>query len=408
MSKKFSRRQFLGTSGGGILFCGGLGGLASLLSGCETHGEIPRVAGQSRSFITPTDGGLGNDFYIQFGGGLATPDNHPVIDQDDWELIVRGDLENDVRITWDDLMAVDESDGITFLKTMRCVFDAPGEPLISNAYWRGVPLKLFLEQGELRAEAVRLNITGEDGFTDNLRVARVMDDVSQGVSSDVPLLPVVLAYELNGAPIPSVHGGPVRIIVPEKFGFKCMKYPVLMAVTTNDEAFGYYETELFPGSDVTDTGNIAITSIFTAPVDGETVRGPRVTFFGVAMYGPGQIEQVEVSIDGGAFGEAEVLTLDDVLNDVNLFFADVGEDNISDLEAELADLRDTLVQNVDPAFTASVPYVWSIWRYSVDLAPGEYSAKVRSVATNDVEQPDQDREAGDGNSQVRRIVFQVV
>jgi len=403
----FSRRRFLGTTGGGLLFAGTVGGFANLLGGCETHGEIPRIAGQSRSFITPVDGGIANDFYVNFGYPSTSPDNFPQPTEDSWSLQIVGAVDDNLAVTFADIMAAAEAESVLFLKTMRCVLDAPGEPLISNGFWRGVPLKFFMEQAGVQDDALRVNITGDDGFSSNLRVARVMDDVSRDIDDDVPLLPIMLCYELNGAPIPAIHGGPVRLISPEKYGFKNMKWPVLADVTTRDDPFGYYETELFANDPLTDTGNIAVVSNFTGPVEGEAVAGPRVTFFGFALDGPGEIERVELSIDGGTFVEAELIPLADVLADPTLFFDGVDDANLDAKAQELDQLVQELAQVNDSSFNQLVPWVWTLWSLSVDLGSGSHRAEVRAFSTSGAEQPTTARVSADGNSQIRDIRFTV-
>lgn len=403
-----NRRQFLGTTGGGLFFLGAVGsGVSQLLSACELHGEIPRIAGQSRSFITPTDGPLGNDFYITFGRDGTTVDNHPVISNSDWFCQITGEVDEDVTITYAELTSIGQTESVLFLKTMRCVFDAPADPLTSNAYWRGVPLKRFLEQAGPSADAKRLFITGSDGFQNNLRLARVLDDVAENYPDGTPVLPVMLCYEMNGQPIPSVHGGPVRIVVPEKFGYKNMKWPELIEVTESDRPFGDYEVELFSNNATTDIGNIAITSVFTGPADGEAVSGPRVTFFGFAVDGPGEIDSVEVAIDGGAFVPAEVISLEQVLADPNLFFGDVTDENAAARQAELDAVVAELVQVRDARFASSVPWVWSLWTVSFELSSGQHSAEVRATSTSGATQPERDTDSADGNSQIRQIRFTV-
>jgi DMSO/TMAO reductase YedYZ molybdopterin-dependent catalytic subunit len=402
-----SRRSFLGTASTGFIYCGVGGSLAELLGGCEIHDEIPRIEGRARSFITPTDGDVSNDFYIQFGNPLTTPDNHPVISENAWSLSINGQVDNTMTVTFDDLMEAADTEAIVYMKTLRCVLEGPGVPYISNAYWKGVPLRYFLDEAELRDDAIRLRITGVDGFENNLRLSRVMDDLSFGVAASIPLLPVILAYEMNGQPIPSVHGGPVRIIVPEKFGFKQMKWPTEIEVSARDSAFGYYETVLFANDPLTDTGNMQLASVFTGPAEGETVSGPEVTFFGFAVFGPGVIEQVEVSVDGSAFQEAEIFDYDDALNDVDLFFGEVPEQTSIQLQNELDALRDELEQSTNADFSDMKPFVWVIWKFVADLGPGDHSARVRAVATGDVSQPDVDTVAEDGNSSIRSITFEV-
>ena len=100
--------------------------------------------------------------------------------------------------------------------------------------------------------------------------------------------------------------------------------------------------------------------------------------------------------------------LDDVLNDVNLFFDDVTEANAETMTDELTSLRESLLQVTDPEFSALVSAVWSLWRFDTSLQPGNHSARVRAVGTGGIQQPETDREQGDGNTQIRRVSFKVV
>lgn len=401
------RRAFLQRAG--HLFLGSLvvstvGGVLS----CELHGEIPRVSGGLRSFVSPTEAGrLGDEFYIQFGNPTTNVDNHPRLRPEDWSLSIRGAVERDVTITFDDLMAAADTEAIEFLKTMRCVLDAPSQPLISNGYWRGVPLRTFLEVATPLDSAVRLYITGEDGFADNLFVDRVVRDSPRDVADTVPLLPVMLAFELNGQPIPTVHGGPARIIVPEKFGYKNMKWPRDIELTERDEPFGFYETVLFPGNAATDVGNIQLVSMFSGPIEGEAVEGPDVRLFGLAMFGPGEVEEVLISVDGGPMESAHLFSIEELLSDVELFFgANTGRE-AEDLGNELDRLRGSLIQLNDPRFEGFIPFVWRLFRFDVRLSPGTHTARVSARATGPITQPERDTDAGDGNSQVREVEFVV-
>jgi hypothetical protein len=300
-----------------------------------------------------------------------------------------------------------ETEGLLYLSTLRCVFDDPSTPLIGNGYWRGVPLSYFLNQAAPLEGSRRLRFTGEDGFYSNLHIERVADNIIASTPLQAAVLPVILAYELNGFPIPTVHGGPVRLIVPGKFGYKNMKFPRLVEVTDADTPFGHYEEELFNGSAVTDQGDIPISSLFTGPVNGAAVIGPLVTLSGVAMSGPGQVSSVSVSIDNGAYEEATLFTLDEILSDVDLCFDQVTDSSRARLEEELVTLKSELVQMSDPLFENKALFTWSLWTLSVELSPGEHTASVRALSAEGEMQTDTDTQLEDGNSAIRQVEFTV-
>jgi DMSO/TMAO reductase YedYZ molybdopterin-dependent catalytic subunit len=399
---ELTRRELLSASA--ALFCGLFGASAlKLVAGCETHETLSKISGGLRRFVTPVDGDRHDEFYVRFGWPGTNPQRPPVLREQDWSLALTGAVDNPLTLTFDDVTSAARSEAITFLKTMRCVTDAPNAPLISNGYWRGVPLGPFVVRAQPSPGAVRVRVMAEDGFSSNLRLARVVDAVGDGLAASTPLLPVVLAFELNGAPIPPVHGGPVRLVVPEKYGFKNVKFPRELAVTTVDEPFGYYEIDLYERSPLTDDGNIDITSFFSGPVEGEGVSGPSVTFFGAALHGPTGIERVEVSVDGGTFLPATQLPLSEVLDDPVLAF---GEDTRARRD-ELTRLRETLVQLHDPRFADDVPTVWVLWTATFDVPRGTHQAVVRAFGRDGAEQVPTDTTGDDGDSSYRRVRFTV-
>ena len=87
--------------------------------------------------------------------------------------------------------------------------------------------------------ANRLKAADPDGFFDRCaapnNLIHFLDNVGDGISPDVSLIPVTLVYELNGEPLLPVYGGPVRLVVPEKFGFKNVKLPREIEITEVEE-----------------------------------------------------------------------------------------------------------------------------------------------------------------------------
>src|SRR6185437_11716890 len=101
----------------------------------------------------------------------------------------------------------------------RAHFDPPTEGnqwndfAVSNASFTGVPLSLLLDRAGIQTGAIEIVATGAD------------NQFQRGLPVDVARLPeVLLAWQMNGEPIPSVNGGPVRMIVPRWAGIASVKW----------------------------------------------------------------------------------------------------------------------------------------------------------------------------------------
>src|SRR5256886_16910954 len=87
-----------------------------------------------------------------------------------------------------------------------------GAGWIRNAFWKGVPLRDLLDQAGLLSSAARVRLQGVDNYTDTIPLEKAMDPTT------------LLAYEMNGTPLPGRHGYPLRVIVPGYFGEKNGKW----------------------------------------------------------------------------------------------------------------------------------------------------------------------------------------
>ncbi|HET9753954.1 MAG TPA: molybdopterin-dependent oxidoreductase [Myxococcales bacterium] len=171
---------------------------------------------------------------------------------------------------------------------------APGEQwtsgAVSVAQWTGVPLRSLLH---LRESAVEVVFTGADG-------GRYRRSLPAEVAMDGATL---VAFEMNGEPIPAVFGGPLRLIVPGWYGMASVKW--LSRVEAVETPFeGEFQTERYvyaPGEPVT---RVKVKSMFTDLPRRVSARAPlRVT--GLCWGGAG-IARVQVS-DGGEWQEARLV-----------------------------------------------------------------------------------------------------
>jgi DMSO/TMAO reductase YedYZ molybdopterin-dependent catalytic subunit len=214
------------------------------------------------------------DFY-RIDTALVVPD----VDRATWKLSIKGLVDRPVVMTWDELVQLPIVEQYT---TIACVSNEVGGNLVGNALWRGVPLRTVLAMAGVRAGADQLVARAVDGFTVGMPVAWVMDE------SRTPLV----AFGMNGQPLPRNHGYPVRLIVPGLYGYvSATKWLTELELTTFDK-FDAYWVEL---------GWAQQAPILTqSRID--TPRGTwnagRSAIAGVAWAPDRGISRVEVSIDG--------------------------------------------------------------------------------------------------------------
>lgn len=150
--------------------------------------------------------------------------------RDTWKLNVISDPEHPARIktpmegetafTFDDLMQLADQHAVRFPKVMTCL--NIGCPL-GNGIWEGVPLREVIWKTQPSENLRRVFYYGfhnddpKQMFRSSLPVGRILEDYH-----DLP--PVILCYKLNGQWLTPERGAPVRIVVPEAYGFKSIKW----------------------------------------------------------------------------------------------------------------------------------------------------------------------------------------
>lgn len=139
--------------------------------------------------------------------------------------------EEGTAITLNDLEQIFRTRPVRCIKTLQCLLDAPPSGLCSNGFWEGVALRDVLARLGRLANVRRVFYSGhyddpKHRFLSSLSLSEVLE-------TPPGRIPVFLAFRLNGKPLPIERGGPVRMLVPEAYGFKSIKW-LERIVLTND------------------------------------------------------------------------------------------------------------------------------------------------------------------------------
>jgi len=151
----------------------------------------------------------------------------PRVNIDLWHLEIGGLVQNAAIWRFQDLEGFKPTTQET---TLMCISNDLDAGLISNAVWKGLPLRDLLDQAGVLSRAARVHLHGVDNYADTIPLEKAMEPTT------------LLAYEMNGEPLPDRHGYPLRVIVPGYFGEKNVKW--LTKVEVKDaNAKGFYEAQ---------------------------------------------------------------------------------------------------------------------------------------------------------------------
>jgi DMSO/TMAO reductase YedYZ molybdopterin-dependent catalytic subunit len=202
----------------------------------------------------------------------------PEINETSWRLEVGGFVQHPLTFTLEQIKALPQT---AQYFTLQCISNEVGGDLMGNAHWRGVSLQEVLERAGLRAGAVDIVLHSADGYTDSIPLAKAMQKDT------------VLAYEMNGDVLPRNHGFPVRLLVPDIYGMKNVKWVTKIEVVEYDFK-GYWMQRGW-----SDVATMNTTSRIDVPRNRSFLRAGPNLIGGVAVAGQRGIGQVEVSTDGG-------------------------------------------------------------------------------------------------------------
>ncbi|MGB3682937.1 MAG: sulfite oxidase [Rubrobacteraceae bacterium] len=239
----------------------------------------------------------------------------PHIDPATYKLPVTGRVGNPLELSLEDIKSRPR---VTMPVMMECggngrahlsprAISAPWrDEAVGCAEWTGTPLRPILEESGLLDDAVEVVFTGHDrgvdqGVEHDYGRSLTVDDALNGEG--------LLAYEMNGQPLPPQHGSPLRLIVPDWYGMASVKW--LKEIRAVDEpfegiqqvvAYNYRQTEDDPGTPVTRKHPHALMIPPGIPdfLSRERLVEPGIVRIeGRAWSGFGPVEKVEFSPDGG-------------------------------------------------------------------------------------------------------------
>jgi DMSO/TMAO reductase YedYZ molybdopterin-dependent catalytic subunit len=224
---------------------------------------------------------------------------------------------------------------------------------VGTAEWTGTPLAPLLAEAGVAESAVEVVFTGADHGIER--------GVEQDYQRSLPLAEamreeVLLAYEMNGAPLPPQHGAPLRLVVPGWYGMAQVKW--LRAITVVDTPFTGFQNAVAyrlrqqpddPGEPVTRMEPRALVRPPGYPDFMSRARGlaaGRCRLDGRAWSGYGPVTSVEVTTDGGASWGTATLAADD-----------------------------------------GPPWAWRQWWYGWDATPGRHTLSARATDATGRTQP---------------------
>ena len=271
-SRYSTRREFIKTAtawvviGGGALF--GLTFVFDRLRSQTSSSGTFRTQGILSTEVTPND-----EFYI-----VSKNIIDPEVSLERWVLDISGLVEEPFQLTYDELIAMPSFEEFV---TLECISNFVGGDLISNAKWKGVPLKRILERAKLKPGVIDISFQATDGYSESIPLEMAMRDE------------VMVVYQMNGEPLPFKHGFPVRLIVPGYFGLKHVKW--LASIEPIDRNFkGYWQQRGW-----TDVPYVKTFSRLDLPRSGSEIAENLVTLGGVAFAGDRGISNVEISVNAG-------------------------------------------------------------------------------------------------------------
>jgi len=272
------------------------------------HNERPWALETARSSfsigpITPRA-----NFFVR--NNLPMPDPTVLDDPDSWTFNVKG-VAREGLVTLAELRRLPT---VTMASVIQCSgngraffpHDPSGSPwgvgAAGCALWTGVEVQALIEaRGGVRGEPTFLTAAGGDGLPPGVPREQVV--VERSVPLAKGLKDCFLAWEMNGAPIDLVHGGPLRLIVPGYFGVNNVKWVQSLDLSQR-ESSARIQVSGYRVRQIGEQGAASHPSMWRMPVkswingpgaDGEAIQAGRLVLHGYALSGERGVDRVEVA-----------------------------------------------------------------------------------------------------------------
>jgi len=266
----------------------------------------PRPVSGTRPELTPIE-----DYYR-----IDINTRPETIDISTWTLDVTGLVDSPGPITMDEIRALPSQSQIL---TMQCISNSVGGDLTSSTRWKGVRFKDLMAEIGMDTSAAGALIQGVDGFYEFVIMEDILDDRT------------LLVYDMNGAPLPTKHGFPLRVYIPGRYGMKQPKWIDSMEIMP-EWVEGYWVERGWSKEAFAKTVSV----VDTVAVDPDRGEFGTALAGGIAWAGKRGISKVEVKVDEGQWREADL---------------------------------------IDPPLS---PLTWVLWRYEWEYSAGRYEISVRA------------------------------
>ena len=274
-----------------------------------------------------------NDQFYRVSKNFVDPSNER---GSNWSIEIAGNVDEPGNWNYEQLQELGTE---PMVSTMLCISNTVGGDLIGTAEWTGLPMATFLDK--IGATGEYVYFYGDDGYMTSVPMERCRAEFSW------------LVWGMNGEPLPTDHGAPVRAIIPGLYGMKSVKWLTKMEVADED-TLGYWEQRSW-----TNTAVVKPMSRIDFPKRSSNLDEVTVPVRGIAFGGDLGIEAVEVSTDDGeTWNEARI------------------------------------TEQPNPEGIA-----WSLWQYDWDAESGQHTLVVRMItADGEVQTSDEASPLPDGSS----------
>lgn len=254
----------------GILLPTSQEGPVVIPDGAQVEGAVP--------VITPNE-----DFYL-----IDTALRPPPVDLATWTLTIKGMVDEEVVLTYDDLSALATTERVV---TLSCVSNSVGGSLVGTAKWLGVPLRDVLDRAGVKEGATQI-------------VGRAIDDFTVGFPTEAAYdgREALIAIGMNDEPLPVDHGYPARLVVAGLYGYvSATKWLSEIELTTWEGFDAYWIPRNWAKE-----GPIKTQSRIDSPRPNGNVEAGSRRIAGVAWAPNIGIAGVEISIDDGEWQPAQL------------------------------------------------------------------------------------------------------
>lgn len=238
--------------------------------------------------------------------------NRPVLKTEDWRLQIGGLVERPTTLTFEQIQARPRQE-VTF--TLECGGNHGFEWFtggIGNARWAGTPLASILQAAGIKKNGIEVVFFGSDEGEEEVREIKMKQNFSRSMSVEEALAPAnLLCYEMNGRPLPPLHGFPLRLIAPGWYGVANVKWLKRIEVVDKRWAGRFMAKDYVTirqeprgNGEVVWTQKVVGPALLKSVTAKVTRKNGKHRIYGAAWGRP--IQRVEVRIDDGPWRPATI------------------------------------------------------------------------------------------------------